>query len=136
MLPFVVIQVRWYFIVRTNKVIVDFLKTGVLIFEFVVDFLKTGVLIFEFVILHLITSIAKLFKNKRRVVNIMGGLNSSNLSWTGIEWIIIFILTGRIQDRIYGNSRQIQLCQNQGSREAADKRMNRSETVWDNCLYR
>ena len=58
----------------------DFLKTGVLIFEFVVDFLKTDVLIFEFVILHLITSIAKLFKNKHRVVNIMGGLNSSNLS--------------------------------------------------------
>ena len=49
----------------------DFLKTGMLIFEFVVDFLKTDVLIFEFVILHLITSIAKLFKNKRRV-NIMG----------------------------------------------------------------
>ena len=49
MLPFVVIQVRWDFIVRTNKVMVDFLMTGVLIFEFVVDFLKTDVLIFEFV---------------------------------------------------------------------------------------
>jgi hypothetical protein len=35
-----------------NKVTVDFLKTGVLIFEFVVDSLKTDVLIFEFVILH------------------------------------------------------------------------------------
>ena len=58
----------------------DFLKTGMLIFEFVVDFLKTDVLIFEFVILHLITSIGKLFKNNKSRVNIMGGLNSSNLS--------------------------------------------------------
>ena len=57
----------------------DFLKTGVLIFEFVVDSLNTDVLIFEFVILHLINSIAKLFKNKRRV-NLIGGLNSSNFS--------------------------------------------------------
>ena len=35
-----------------------------------------------------------------------------------------------------GQSGQLQLCQKRGSREAADKRVNRSETVWDKSLYR